>query len=275
MPDFRVHVSTPPAAMEVRELVPSAAELHHLVQVNRARPGDPVVAFDGQGQEWECVLEAGPTRKNPCLRVLSSTRRPPLPCTLILGQALPKGGTMDDIVRQATELGVARITPLATRRSEVHLDGDRAVKKIEKWRVAAVEAAKQCGNPWVPCVDPVQSLADFLASPAVKCAELRLIASLQPGAEPLRHVLARHRESHDRGPVSVAWLIGPEGDLGPEEIAAAVAEGWSAVSLGPLVLRCDTAAVYALAALRCATEGDPVAPDPDRGGPHSAAGTVG
>jgi 16S rRNA (uracil1498-N3)-methyltransferase len=255
MPDFRVHVPSPPTAA-VRELVLSPAESHHLVQVNRARPGDPVIAFDGQGREWTCVLEPGDSRKPVCLRVTSTSARPPLPCALLLGQALPKGGTMDDIVRQATELGATVIVPLATSRSEVHLEPERAEKKLEKWRVAAVEAAKQCGNPWVPRIDPIQGLARFLAAPAVREAELRLVASLHPGARALREVLADHRSAHGRGPVSVAWLVGPEGDLSPAEVADALATGWIPVSLGPLVLRCDTAAVYALAAVRCATEGD-------------------
>lgn len=255
MPDFRVHVPSPPSA-DVRELALSPAESHHLVQVNRAQPGDPVIAFDGRGREWACVLEPGESRKTVCLRVTSTSARAPLPCALVLGQALPKGGTMDDIVRQATELGAAVIVPLATSRSEVHLEPDRAEKKLEKWRVAAVEAAKQCGNPWVPRIEPIQGLARFLAEPAVRDAELRLVASLHPGARPLREVLAGHRSAHGRGPVSVAWLIGPEGDLSPTEVADALAAGWIPVSLGPLVLRCDTAAVYALAAVRCATEGD-------------------
>ena len=70
---------------------------------------------------------------------------------------------MDDIVRQATELGAAFIAPLATTRSEVHLDADRAAKKLEKWRTAATEAAKQCGNPFLPELSPLAGLADFLA----------------------------------------------------------------------------------------------------------------
>ena len=254
MADFRVFFPfTPPAGAEVVAL--PAAETHHLVNVNRARPGDSVAAFDGLGREWACVLERVDGKKSALLRVVSSTLRPALPCRLLLGQGLPKGGTMDDIVRQAPELGAVVIAPLATTRSELHLDADRAEKKCAKWRLIAVEAAKQCGNPFLPAIAPIRSLAEFLSDPAVRETELRLVASLHPGARPLRTVLAAFRSGHEgRAPASVAWLIGPEGDLTSEEVAAALAEGWTPVTLGPLVLRCDTAATYALSILRCETE---------------------
>ena len=253
MPDFRVHLATPPAPDATEILLP-AAETHHLVNVNRARPGDPVLAFDGRGAEWFCRLDRVEGKKSAALRIDSVATRPPLPCALMLGQGLPKGGVMDDIVRQATEIGAVLIAPLATTRSEVHLDADRADKKLEKWRIAAVEAAKQCGNPFLPEISPPGPLAAFLAAPAVAAAELRLVASLHPGAKPLRAVLADFRAARGgRAPRSAAWLIGPEGDLTAEEVGAALAAGWTPVTLGPLVLRCDTAAAYALAALRCET----------------------
>lgn len=253
MPDFRVHLASPPAP-DASEILLPAAETHHLINVNRARPGAPVVAFDGRGTEWTCRLDRVEGKKNAALRIDSVATRPPPPCSLILGQGLPKGGVMDDIVRQATELGAALIAPLATARTEVHLDADRADKKLEKWRVAAVEAAKQCGNPFLPEITPPSPLAAFLAAPAVREAELKLVASLHPGARPLRTVLADFRAAHGgRAPRCAAWLVGPEGDLTADEVAAALAAGWTPATLGPLVLRCDTAAAYALAALRCET----------------------
>ncbi len=254
MADFRVFLSfSPPLQIDVLALPP--AETHHLVTVNRARVGSAVVAFDGSGREWACMLDRVDGRKSAVLRVVSARERTAPRCALVLGQGLPKGGTMDDIVRQATELGAALIAPLATARSELHLDADRAEKKIEKWRIAAIEAAKQCGNPFLPRIEPVRSAAAFLASEPVREAELKLVASLHPGARSLRETLADFRGAHEgRAPRSAAWLIGPEGDLAGEEVAAALAAGWAPVSLGPLVLRCDTAAAYALSVLRCETE---------------------
>ncbi|MEO0055342.1 MAG: hypothetical protein RLZZ50_1289 [Verrucomicrobiota bacterium] len=259
MPDFRVYLQ--PAARPAgrgenfAEITLPQAETHHLVNVNRARPGDAVVAFDGRGAEWLCRLERVEAKKNAVLSVESACARPPLTCALTLGQGLPKGGVMDEIVRQATELGAAAIVPLAAARSEVRLEADRAEKKIDKWRSTAIEAAKQCGNPFLPEISPVLAVDDFLALPQVRDAELRLVASLHPGARPLRTALADFRLTNGgRPPRSAAWLIGPEGDLTAEEVGAALSAGWIPVSLGPLVLRCDTAAAFALSVLRCDTE---------------------
>lgn len=254
MPDFRVFLPSPPLPDSMSVTLPPA-ETHHLVNVNRARVGDPIIGFDGKGGEWTCVLDRVEGKKSAVLRIVSANTRPALPCRLVLGQGLPKGGTMDDIVRQATELGAAVIAPLATARSELHLDAERAEKKTEKWRVAAIEAAKQCGNPFLPEIAPVRGTAAFLADPTVARSELKLVASLHPGAKLLRDVLTEFRAARSgRAPASAAWLIGPEGDLTTEEVATALAAGWTPVTLGPLVLRCDTAAAYALSALRCETE---------------------
>ncbi len=240
MPDFRVFCRpTDPASAQ---LTLSPGESHHLVVVNRARPGDPVVAFDGRGREWLCELSAD--RKQAAVLAVRSTRTAaPLPCAVTLGQAIPKGPAMDAIVRQATELGAAAVAPLATSRTQVHLDADRADRKTEKWQTAALEAAKQCGNPFLPEILPTQPLAAFLAATAGH--DLKLVASLHPGARSLQTVLA----SLPAPPRTAAWLIGPEGDFSPAEIEAAVAAGYAPVTLGPLVLRADTAATYALSVL--------------------------
>ncbi len=245
MSDFRVFASAPPV-QDTLQLPPG--ESHHLVNVNRARAGDTVIAFDGRGTEWTCEL-ADARKSGATLRVLGTHTRAPLPCALTLAQALPKGGVMDDIVRHATELGAARIVPLETERTQVHLDGGRSDKKVEKWRTTALEAAKQCGNPFLPEIAAVQPLAAFLASDVVNSAQLKLIASLHPGARPLRTTVAAFREQTGRAPTDVVWLVGPEGDFSPAEMQAATDAGFVPVTLGPLVLRCDTAATAALAVL--------------------------
>ena len=309
MPDFRSYCPTPARApahahthapalaaayddADVRELTLSADESHHLVVVNRARRGDPVGAFDGRGREWQCELLLD-SKNAAVLRVISTRQAsPPLPCEITLAQALPKGGAMDAIVRKATEIGAARIVPLESERTQVHLDGGREDKKTDKWRVAALEAAKQCGNPWLPEIAPVQNATAFMRAAAASAApdacsnsqsnwhecrgvacdallperasqatplhaaswnyDLRLVASLYPNARSLKTVLADYRAAvgtNRPAPKKALWLIGPEGDFSPAEMSVAEECGFAPVTLGPLVLRCETAAIYALSIL--------------------------
>lgn len=244
MPDFRAYA--PDAAADTAEIRLDPDESHHLVVVNRCGRGDPVTAFDGRGREWtaEC---AEPNRQAAVLRVRSTRQAAPRTTTITLAQALPKGAAMDDIVRQATEIGAARIVPLLSERTQVQLDGDRADRKVEKWRTAAIEAAKQCGNPWLPAIDPIRTLASFL--PTAADHDLRLVASLHPGATSLKPVLAAFAARHGHPPRRVLWLVGPEGDFSPAEMSQAASAGFAPITLGPLVLRSDTAATYALSIL--------------------------
>ena len=244
MPDFRVHCAPPAAAGAEITLTP--AETHHLVTVNRARVGDPVTAFDGRGTEWNCRLESD-RRSGAVLRVHATRAHPSHPCAISIAQALPKGPAMDAIVRQATEIGAARIIPLETERTQVHLAAERSEGKVGKWRTTALEAAKQCGNPFLPEITAVQTLDACLG--AARDQDLRLVASLHPGARPLKEVLARRRETGAAAPRTAIWLIGPEGDFSPAELERVAAAGFEPVTLGPLTLRCDTAAACALAIL--------------------------
>ncbi|MBI5382963.1 MAG: 16S rRNA (uracil(1498)-N(3))-methyltransferase [Opitutae bacterium] len=241
MTDFRVFCQ--PANHEPAEITLSADESHHLVVVNRARTGDTVVAFDGRGTEWICELVAD-KKSAATLKVRFAQKARPLPYELTLGQALPKGQFMDAIVRKATELGTTRIVPLQSERTQVHLDGERQDKKTEKWQTAALEAAKQCGNPWLPEIAPLQTASAFMES--AKGYDLKLIASLQPGAKSLKAALAAFVAAQSRTPRKILWLIGPEGDFTPAELSQAKSCGFEAITLGPLVLRCETAAIYAL-----------------------------
>jgi 16S rRNA (uracil1498-N3)-methyltransferase len=150
-------------------------------------------------------------------------------------------------VRKATEIGVSLIVPLESERTQVHLDGERSDKKIGKWQTAALEAAKQCGNPWLPEIGPVTAASEFMAS--AKGYDLKLIASLQPGAKPLKAVLDQFRALQNRAPKNVLWLIGPEGDFTQAEMVLSRSHGFEPITLGPLVLRCETAAVYAVSVL--------------------------
>ncbi len=220
---------------DFRQPALSAEQWHHATRVLRVKPGDTVNVFDGRGHEAQArVGEAGK------LTILQQSSSPPLPCRITLAQAIPKKN-MDWIVQKATELGVAGIVPLISERTIKRPSGSPA-----RWREIALEACKQCGNNWLPEIHEPMDARAFLAAPGN--FDLKLIASLQPDAKPLKQILA---ESPIRRPgdTSVLILIGPEGDFTPAELAAAKSAGCLPLSLGPLVLRADTAALYALSIL--------------------------
>jgi 16S rRNA (uracil1498-N3)-methyltransferase len=244
MPDFRAY--HPPVETDPAEIRLGPEESHHLVTVNRCSRGDPVTVFDGHGREWitEC-LDAN--RNATVLKVKETRQATPAPYAITLAQALPKGSTMDEIIRQATEVGAAGIVPLLSERTQVHLDPDRQEKKLEKWRTVAIEAAKQCGNPWLPEITPIRTLAAFLTAPSD--FDLKLVASLHAGTTSLKVALRHHHTRHGSPPRRVVWLVGPEGDFSPGEMTAAITAGFQPITLGPLVLRSDTAAIYALSIL--------------------------
>lgn len=225
----------------------SRDESHHLVAVRRARVGDPVRLLDGTGRIGTGTLtEANPKAAVVAVDTVATIARDTPP--LWLAQALPLGKTMDTIVQKAAELGTARIAPLLTRYSEVRLDDARAGRKADKWLQVATEAVKQCGNPFLPHIDAPVRLADFLALPEL--AGLRLVASLEPGARSLTQAV---RGGDTAAGVVVA--IGPEGDFAPEEYALLRSHGFIPVTLGPLVLRADTAAIATLAIVSEALRG--------------------
>ena len=240
MSDFRsfAEIDEP----EGSEILLSTAESRHLVRVHRISPEEKVVVFNGRGREWTCrfLEELGGKAR---LEVLAQHQIPPPANSIALAQALPKGKNFEQIIRKATEIGVSAIFPLITSRTEIKLAGDRQQNKLAKWKTTAIEAAKQCGNSHLPEIAPVQSLDEFLTESEV--FDLKLIASLQPDARNLRSILQTYTEKPSRS----VWMVGPEGDFTNEEYLAAAEVGFEPVSLGPLVLRCETAAIYSLSIL--------------------------
>ncbi len=193
------------------------------------------------------------SRKEIALRSLSVTKTDPLPVRITLGQAIPKKKNMDLIIQKATELGAHRIVPLLSERTVVRLDLDERLSRREKWQRIALEASKQSGQNWLPEVSAPQSLQDFLTSWAPNggsASSLMLIASLESDAISFKEILSEHLK-HNNGsrPGDALVLIGPEGDFTPSEIGLARSAGCQPTTLGPIVLRTETAAVYSLSIL--------------------------
>lgn len=214
-------------------------EARHLSQVLRVRVGESVTVFDGCGRRAAAeVLSV--SRDRVALRLgEASIPSAPLPA-ITLAQAIPKGKTMDLIVQKAVELGIFSIQPLITAHTIVQPDQGKSAK----WQRVAMEACKQCGQDRLPEIPESLGFQKWLnASP--HAAGLKIIASLAPGARPLREVLHEHP-----GTTDATLLVGPEGDFSPTETEAALAAGFLPVSLGSIVLRVETAALFCLSALR-------------------------
>ena len=237
MPRFYI----PPHAWNVERLALDDAETHHALHVLRMKAGDRATVFNGQGVE-ATVEFAGVGKDQVTLRKIQVSKTAPLACEITLAQAVPKGKNMDLIVEKATELGAAGIAPLLSERTVVRCDEDEALGKREKWQRVAIEAAKQCGQNWLPRVAKPVTPKDFFA--LGEKYDLMLIASLQPGAVPVKQALAEVQ-----APRKVLVLVGPEGDFTPAEINLARNHGCQPITLGPIILRTETAAIYCVSVL--------------------------
>ncbi len=211
---------------------------HYLFRVRRLAPGDAVTVFDGVGGEADAVVERVAATE-AWLRVGAPRREPPPGLHLTVIQALIKGERMDWCVEKLVEVGVDRIIVVATDRAVVKLDADRSVSRQARLAVIAREAAKQARRAVVPPV----TVTGFVEALAIE-AELRLCCH-PVAARPLGALLGTAARS-------AAILVGPEGGLTPAELDRAAAAGFEAVSLGPTVLRTETAGPVAVAALRIA-----------------------
>jgi 16S rRNA (uracil1498-N3)-methyltransferase len=235
-----------PENWNVDALTLREAEAHHARDVLRLECGDKLVVFNGQGREVTAEI-VDLARDEIRLRKLHEAKTPPLKRRITLGQAIPKGKNMDLIVQKAVEIGAAEICPLISERTIVDLDAKDAAQKQAKWQQVAIEAAKQCGQNWLPEVKLPRKLKDFFAN--VSKFDLQLIGSLQSDAQHLKKILADYTSEHRHLPTSVLMLIGPEGDFTPAELGLAKMNGCQPITLGPIILRVETAAIYCLSVL--------------------------
>lgn len=233
----------PPDRARGTRLELTEGEARHAATVLRMRPGDPATVLDGQGAVLDCkVADCAP--KRVVLEVARRSESPSPRWEITLVQALPKGSGFEDIIEKATELGVRRIVPLLATRIIPRLGSDVSAKRI-KWQHVAIEAIKQCGNPWLPEVENPVTPADWIGR--APRTDLVLIGSLQPGSRHPRVYFDEFFSGPGRTSGSLAIWIGPEGDFTPEETQAAVRAGAKPITLGALVLRVETAAITCLA----------------------------
>ncbi len=244
----------PPSAWTEKTVQPSAEEAHYLCNVLRARDGDAVEVFDGQGRTGDARVrlipaareDGKPRHRHPDIRleILSQKIFPPRRTQIILIQAPPKGAKSDWIIEKAVELGAAEIWMVFTERVTARPAAGQKAEREERWRRVALSAARQCHAPWLPGVRVFDSLKELL--PHCAALPLLLVGSLAPAAQPLRAVLQRRTAD---APEKIGLAIGPEGDLTDEEALMLERAGGVPVTFGTQVLRAETAALYGLSAL--------------------------
>ncbi len=216
------------------ELEPGPSQ--HLSRALRMQEGSELVVFDGRGGEYPAVIASLGKKRVTVSTGAHRQQEAESPLQVQLGIAVSRGERMDWVVQKATELGVSRISPLFSERTEVRLKGERAHKKVTHWQQIAISACEQCGRNRVPEVLPLQTVENWL--PETR-ADLKLVL---------------HHRADDIGaagtPQSLALLVGPEGGLSATEIAAAEQQGFQSLKLGERVLRTETAPLAALAILQ-------------------------
>jgi len=237
----RVYVDAALIPGSLVELPPDTAS--HLAKVLRARSGDELILFNGDGREFNGAIEA--VRGS---RVSASVgdgrqldRESPLAITLV--QCVPRGDRMDFVVQKATELGVSRIVPVLSQRSVVRLDKDQAESKAVHWRAVAVSACEQCGRNRLPIIETARPLLNYLGESARNTGPRWVF---EPESGPDMGTSAPGPGGSDEATIAAEIAIGPEGGFASDELEAFRVAGFSQVGLGPRVLRTETAAIAAV-----------------------------
>jgi 16S rRNA (uracil1498-N3)-methyltransferase len=212
---------------------------HHVARVLRRVVGDKITVFNGEGGEYEAVIEQM-TKKN--IQVVIKTffpREAESPINITLAQGLARGEKMDFIVQKAVELGVKNIVPLITERCNVKLDGAREEKRVQHWQSVAISACEQSGRNYVPMVFAPITLQNWL--PQAKADKCFVLSP---------HVANKLPEEKLPANATIILLIGPEGGLSDAEVNAATSNGFLPLNLGPRVLRTETAPLAAISMLQ-------------------------
>ena len=210
---------------------------NHSVRVLRLRENAPVILFNGEGGEFEAIIET--IKKQVIVKVdkfIDINRESPLHIHLI--QGISRGERMDYTIQKAVELGVSEITPVMTDRCVVKLNAERAQKRLEHWRGVMISACEQCGRTQVPQLNAIQKLDSWMDQP-------RQIPGLV-----LYHKAEKYLSNITKPEGDITLLIGPEGGLDEAEINHAVNKGFTEIQLGPRVLRTETAALTVLSAIQ-------------------------
>jgi len=233
----------PPSAWTAEHIAIPPEEARHALRARRARPTDHIEVLDGTGRR--AVVELVTVGRSCRARIRKLRQEAPPAVELALAVGLPKGERSDGIVEKAVELGIRRLTFFLAERSVPRPDMESRDRRLERWRRIAVETIKQCGRAWLPQIELIETFALLLNEGETD--HRRLVGSLAPGARPFREAL--DAISRPAPPRRVTVFVGPEGDFSPPEYRRLFAAGVEPVTMGPAVLRTDTAAIHAASAL--------------------------
>jgi len=222
-------------------IISDSAQVHHIKDVLRLKTEDEVVVFDGQGNEYSCLIE-----KISQDVILAVKERQPVnthqSAKVTIACAIPKKSKFDDIVDKLTQVGVDVIIPLLTGRVIVKFDKDKQISRHRRWQEIALSASKQCQRNTIPAIEPVKNIKDVLSQ--AQKFDLKLIPTLALERQALKDVISKSKAQN------ILVLIGPEGDFTPQEAASAIEAGFIPVTLGDLVFRVETAAVAVASFIR-------------------------
>lgn len=227
----RIYTTDHLAVNTTIELDPQASI--HLIKVLRLKLGDEIRLFNGDGCEYlAAITQAGKKNAEVEVTEILSTE-PKVSFPLHLGQVISKGDRMDFTIQKATELGITDITPLWSERCDVRLKGDRLDKKMEHWKKVAISACEQSGRNLIPTIHPAMNYSEWASSIE---SDIKLVL----------HTRDQKTLADMKAPKSVALLVGPEGGITDDEVDFCIQQGFTGLTLGPRILRTETAALAAL-----------------------------
>lgn len=234
----------PPEAVQGEEVVLGAEESAHIHRVLKMGAGAICRAATEDGREYKVELTAISAKESTARIIERLPRRPPSPLSIALGLPLLKGERFEWVLQKGCELGADAFYPLALERCEVRIQEKRGAARHKRWRRIVLEAAKQCDRVPPPAAHPLGGLEGFLA--ATEDFDLKILGFLGADAISVKEALSWAAGGKADAPLRVAILTGPEGDLTDEEAEQAMEGGFLPVSLGPRILRADTAPVSLL-----------------------------
>jgi 16S rRNA (uracil1498-N3)-methyltransferase len=232
-----IRLFLPPEQLTSKQIIITGDQARYLSLVLRVKPGDILTVFDGLGYQHTCKILQSHKKKVIAERTKKEPYSVESPISIILAQGIPKGDKMDLIIQKSTELGVRKIIPLITERSQI-----RYTQKIDRWRKIALSASQQCGRNKIPEIDEPTEFKEFLKQTR---GELGIIFSEEEKDRNLKKIMSTFRNTQQ-----IILFIGPEGGFSREEVAIATEKGFITASLGPRILRTETAPITAISIIQ-------------------------